>query len=154
MVLGLLVVYARADAAPEHHRLWGVRGPGLPDGCGRRLLGRQAPAPLRAGPAHSRGDALVAISYVGLSFTRSAVLAVFVLGLQEVGSAVANVGSVTARQRIIPRNLYGRVSSVHRLMVAGSAPLGALLGGAIASWDGVPVAMFAAASWPWFRWLS
>ena len=84
------------------------------------------------------------LSYIGLSFTRQAVVAVFVFGLQEIGIAVANVGSVTTRQRLIPRNLFGRVGSVHRLMVAGAAPLGALLGGFIASVSDVPTAMLVA----------
>jgi predicted MFS family arabinose efflux permease len=91
------------------------------------------------------GGALAAtLSYIGLSFTRSAILAVFVFGLQEVGVAVANVSSVTTRQRLIPRKLFGRVGSVHRLIVGAAAPLGAVLGGAIASiWD-VPAAMLTA----------
>lgn len=144
MVLGLLVVYAerRLHLSSTGYgvfvalaSLMGVAG-AFSGGALQRRFG--------AARVIIGGSALVAISYVGLAATRTAVLAVFVLGLQEVGSAVVNVGSLTARQRIIPRNLYGRVNSVHRLMVAGSAPLGALLGGAIASWDGVPMAMFAA----------
>ena len=75
------------------------------------------------------GSAAAALSYIGLSFTRSAVLAVFVLGLQDFGVAVANVASVTARQRLVPRSLLGRVSSVHRLAVLGAAPFGAVVGG-------------------------
>ncbi|MGH9107634.1 MAG: MFS transporter [Acidimicrobiales bacterium] len=82
------------------------------------------------------GCAFVAISYVGLSFMREAVLAALVFGVQEFGTAMVNVGSVTTRQRLVPRNLYGRVASVHRLMVAGAAPLGAVLGGAVASLTG------------------
>jgi hypothetical protein len=90
------------------------------------------------------GTAAATISYVGLSFTRSAVLAVFVLGLQDFGVAVANVASVTARQRIVPRNLLGRVSSVHRLAVLGAAPFGAVVGGLVASATNAPDAMLAA----------
>jgi MFS family permease len=90
------------------------------------------------------GAALVGVSYLGLAFTRIAVVAVFVFGLQEFGAAVASVGSVTARQRIIPRRLYGRIGSVHRLAVSAAAPLGALLAGVIASAAGVRDAVFAA----------
>jgi MFS family permease len=90
------------------------------------------------------GAVLVTCSYLGLAVTHVAALAVFVFGLQEVGVAVANVGSVTTRQELIPRELYGRVGSVHRLVVSGSAPLGAVLGGAIASVSSVQVTMFAA----------
>ncbi|MGD0810205.1 MAG: MFS transporter [Acidimicrobiales bacterium] len=90
------------------------------------------------------GAAAAALSYIGLSFTRSAVLAVFVLGLQDFGVAVANVASVTARQRLVPRSLLGRVSSVHRLAVLGAAPFGAVVGGFIASVSNAPDAMLAA----------
>jgi MFS family permease len=90
------------------------------------------------------GAAAAALSYIGLSFTRSAVVAVFVLGLQDFGVAVANVASVTARQRLVPRNLLGRVSSVHRLAVLGAAPFGAVVGGVVASVSNAPDAMLAA----------
>ncbi len=90
------------------------------------------------------GIAAAALSYIGLSFTRSAVLAVFVLGLQDFGVAVANVASVTARQRLVPRNLLGRVSSVHRLVVLGAAPFGAVVGGLVASVANAPDAMLVA----------
>ena len=90
------------------------------------------------------GAVAASLSYVGLSFTRSAVLAVFVLGLQDFGVAVANVASVTARQRLVPRSLLGRVSSVHRLAVTGAAPFGAVVGGFVASVFNAPDAMLAA----------
>ncbi|HXR21141.1 MAG TPA: MFS transporter, partial [Acidimicrobiales bacterium] len=90
------------------------------------------------------GSVAASLSYVGLSFTRSAVLAVFVLGLQDFGVAVANVASVTARQRLVPRSLLGRVSSVHRLAVTGAAPFGAVVGGFVASVLDAPDAMLAA----------
>lgn len=90
------------------------------------------------------GAFLVSVSFIGLAFTRQAVVAVFVLGLQEVGTAVLNVASVTTRQRLIPRPLFGRVGSVYRLMVAVTAPLGALMAGVVASLWGVKVAFLAA----------
>jgi MFS-type transporter involved in bile tolerance (Atg22 family) len=90
------------------------------------------------------GAVAATVSYIGLSFTRSVVLAVFVLGLQDFGVAVANVASVTARQRLVPRALLGRVSSVHRLAVTGAAPFGAVVGGLIASLSNAPDAMLAA----------
>jgi MFS family permease len=90
------------------------------------------------------GVALATISYLGLAFTRSAVLGVFVLGLQEFGIAVANVASMTARQNIVPHGLLGRVNSVHRLAIGTAAPVGALLGGFITSVSSAPVTMFVA----------
>ncbi len=106
---------------------------------GGRLQRRFGPGRLIVG-----GAALATLSYIGLSFTRSAVLAVFVFGLQEIGVAVSNVGSVTTRQRLIPRKLFGRVGGVHRLAVSVAAPAGAVLGGLIASIYNVPAAMLTA----------
>jgi MFS family permease len=90
------------------------------------------------------GFSLSIASYIGLAFTHSAVLAVFVFGLQEVGTVAANVGSVTARQHLIPRQFYGRVGSVHRLAVLSASVVGALLGGFIASASSVGATMLTA----------
>jgi MFS family permease len=90
------------------------------------------------------GLTLAVISYIGLAFTHSVVLAVFVFGLQEIGTVAANVGSVTARQHIIPRHLYGRVGSVHRLAVLSASVAGALTGGLVASASSVQAVMLTA----------
>jgi MFS family permease len=90
------------------------------------------------------GLTLAAVSYIGLAFTHSVVPAVFVFGLQEIGTVAANVGSVTARQHIIPRRLYGRVGSVHRLAVLSASVVGALLGGFITSASSVEATMLVA----------
>jgi MFS family permease len=90
------------------------------------------------------GLTLAVISYIGLAFTHSVVLAIFVFGLQEIGTVAINVGSVTARQRIIPRHLYGRVGGVHRLAVLSASALGALLGGLVASASSVQATMLSA----------
>jgi MFS family permease len=58
---------------------------------------------------------------------------------------VWNVVNVSMRQRIIPEDLMGRVSSSMRLVSWGSMPLGALLGGALAEVVGLP-GMFAVAA--------
>jgi hypothetical protein len=144
MVIGVLVVYGTRTLhlSPTRYGLFlavaslvGVVGAFSAGALQRRFGG---------GRLIVWGSAAAAISYVGLSFTRSAVLAVFVLGLQDFGVAVANVASVTARQRLVPRNLLGRVSSVHRLAVLGAAPFGAVVGGLVASASNAPDAMLAA----------
>jgi MFS family permease len=144
MVFGLLVVYGKRTLHLSNTgygvflaaaSLVGVIGAF----SGGRLQRRFGPARLIVG-----GAVLCTLSYLGLSFTRSAVLAVVVFGLQEVGVAVSNVGSVTTRQRLIPRNLFGRVAGIHRLAVGLAAPLGAVRGGVIASAYNVPAAMLAA----------
>lgn len=56
-----------------------------------------------------------------------------------------NVVSVTLRQSLTPDELRGRVSSVSRMFAWGSQPLGALLGGAVASVFGLRAPFFVAA---------
>jgi predicted MFS family arabinose efflux permease len=79
------------------------------------------------------GMVCVGVSYLGLSFTRSAPLAVFVLGLQELGMTLANVGFVTVRQRLVPKHVLGRVLGAYRLITACAIPLGAALASVVAS---------------------
>jgi MFS family permease len=50
---------------------------------------------------------------------------------------VYNIVQVSYRQAICPPRLQGRMNSVMRFMVWGTIPLGALLGGALATWIGL-----------------
>ena len=54
----------------------------------------------------------------------------FLLGLTSV---LVNVVAVSSRQRIVPGALLGRVNASFRLLVMGAMPLGAAVGGVIAS---------------------
>jgi len=49
------------------------------------------------------------------------------------GAVLVNVVSVSSRQRIVPTALLGRVNAAFRAVALGSMPLGALLGGILAS---------------------
>jgi predicted MFS family arabinose efflux permease len=62
------------------------------------------------------------------------VLAILVLGFSGV---VYNIVQVSYRQAICPPRLQGRMNSVMRFIVWGTIPLGALLGGALASTIGL-----------------
>ncbi len=59
-------------------------------------------------------------------------IAVFAFLLGAASLAV-NVVSVTSRQRVVPRRLLGRVNAAFRLLATGAMPVGAALGGVIAS---------------------
>ena len=61
-------------------------------------------------------------------------------------STVWNVITVSMRQTIIPDRLLGRVNSVYRLFGWGSMPLGAALGGFLASVFGLRAPYFVAAA--------
>ena len=140
MVLGIMVVYGTRTLhlSSTGYGLYFASASLL--GVLTGFWAHQVTHRLGAGKAIVWGFGLLVASYVGLGFTKSVVLAVFAFGLQDVGTVIANVGAITARQRLIPTHLYGRVVSIHRLAVAGSMPLGALLGGVIAGVAGTSVA--------------
>ncbi|MEV8456025.1 MFS transporter [Streptomyces sp. NPDC052095] len=53
------------------------------------------------------------------------------------GAIVYNTAQVTYRQQICPPHLLGRMNAAVRWIVWGTLPLGALLGGAFATWYGL-----------------
>lgn len=69
-------------------------------------------------------------------------IGLFVAGAVSIGW---NIITVSIRQRIVPDQLLGRVNSGYRLVAWGTMPLGAALGGLIASAYSVPAALFASA---------
>jgi MFS family permease len=54
--------------------------------------------------------------------------------ISSLGIPIYNITQVSFRQAITPERLQGRMNSVMRFIVWGVMPLGALLGGALASW--------------------
>jgi hypothetical protein len=62
---------------------------------------------------------------LALGLTRGLALAIVLLGLIGAGYAGASVQGNALRQRLVPGHLLGRVSSVHRTVAVGAAPLGA-----------------------------
>jgi len=60
-----------------------------------------------------------------------------VLAASGVTVVLGNVVMVSLRQRVTPNRLLGRVNSAYRLVAWGTMPLGALLGGLVASWWGI-----------------
>src|SRR4051794_39829822 len=53
-------------------------------------------------------------------------------------SVMWNVVTVSLRQRIVPDALLGRINASYRLLAWGSQPIGALAGGLIGQWVGLP----------------
>ncbi|WP_043639045.1 MFS transporter [Nonomuraea candida] len=58
--------------------------------------------------------------------------------------AAGNVLVISARQRLIPVELLGRVNSAYRLIGMGGMPLGAALGGVVAEFAGLTAALVGA----------
>ena len=67
------------------------------------------------------------------------------MGISALGIPIYNITQVSFRQAITPERLQGRMNSVMRFVVWGVIPLGALLGGALASWFGLRFAIWVGA---------
>ena len=65
--------------------------------------------------------------------------------ISGMGIPIYNITQVSFRQAITPERLQGRMNSVMRFIVWGVMPLGALLGGALASWFGLRTAIWVGA---------
>jgi MFS family permease len=57
--------------------------------------------------------------------------------LTSIGVVVYNITQVSFRQGLCPERLLGRMNATIRFLVWGTMPLGALLGGGLASWIGL-----------------
>jgi hypothetical protein len=60
------------------------------------------------------------------------------LALQSIAGGMWRVISLSLRQELIPREVFGRVQGVYRLLATGAAPLGALAAGVVARTAGLP----------------
>ena len=65
--------------------------------------------------------------------------------ISSIGIPIYNITQVSFRQAVTPERLQGRMNSVMRFVVWGVMPLGALLGGALASWVGLRFAIWVGA---------
>jgi len=72
--------------------------------------------------------AWLAIAWVG----RNAITLVALFTLFSIATSLWSVVALSARQRLIPDELLGRVTSASRMLTFGAMPLGALAGGYIA----------------------
>jgi len=141
MVFGLLVIYGRhvLGLSSSGYGLFLAGAAVL--GVAGLYFGGNVHARLGSSGVVVAGSAACAVAFLGMSAAKAAVLGALAFGLQEFGTAIANVGSVTTRQQLIPREMFGRVGSVHRLIVVSAGPAGALLGGAVAEATGVRMAL-------------
>jgi predicted MFS family arabinose efflux permease len=137
-VYALLVVYARRELhlGPGGYGLFFAVASGL--AVTGAFFGGVVVRRFGAGAVLLAAGVVTGADFVGLALSRSVVPATVVLGAGFMMVSVANVASVTTRQRLVPPHLYSRAASVHRLFVNGAAPIGALAGGLVASAYGVP----------------
>jgi MFS family permease len=112
----------------------------LPGPAARRFgLGR---AILVGAAAVAPGGVLIALA--GGSPLRAAVMVGAGFFIEGLAGSVYDVNQYSLRQAITPLRLQGRVAAVLRVLIRGTVPLGALLGGALASAIGLRGTMWVA----------
>jgi predicted MFS family arabinose efflux permease len=110
---------------------------------GSLIAARVVPA-IGGGPVTWLAALVPAASYAALGLTTSVVLVEILLFLSAVATALNQIVVSTLRQASVPDELLGRVTAAYRLIVLGVVPVGALLGGALARWQGTETTFVAA----------
>lgn len=77
--------------------------------------------------------ALGGLMFAALAFVRDPIVAAVLFAVSAWSVLLWNVLSMSLRQQLIPEALFGRVQGAWRMVVYGAMPLGALLGGLVAS---------------------
>jgi MFS family permease len=72
-------------------------------------------------------------------------MAALLLSFEGLAAVLWNIVTVSLRQQLIPAELFGRVNSVYRFLGLGAMPIGALIGGLVASVLGLRAPWFVAA---------
>jgi len=141
MVLGVLVIYAQQVlhlSKGAYGVFLGVAAIGSV--LGGALAGR---ADRQVGTtAMLLGSGLAAAgAYVLLATTHSAAVAAAALAVESGAVAWGNVASLSLRQQVVPRELLGRTGNAYRMLVWAALPLGALVGGTVATMWRTPAAL-------------
>ncbi|MFT4040407.1 MAG: MFS transporter [Thermomicrobiales bacterium] len=109
------------------------------------LLADRVGARFGSGPAIWGGWLGEGAALLLLPFATPATAIPLLVAAQTLGGlagTIANVNQWSLRQTLTPDHLQGRVTASHRFLVYGAFPLGALLGGVLASAIGLRPALF------------
>jgi MFS family permease len=88
---------------------------------------------LSAGPTIVSAGVLSGVALLVIGMTKTAAVAVTASAIEALAVGVGLVASVALRQRLVPLELAGRVSSAMRSGIVGAAAIGALVGGGLVS---------------------
>jgi MFS family permease len=93
----------------------------------------------RIGPWRSllAAGAVVAVSQAGLGLTSNVIVSAVMLLANGAALALFEMTTVTMRQRQVPPELLGRITSLNGTVEGGAIALGALVGGALAAVGGI-----------------
>jgi MFS family permease len=87
----------------------------------------------------------MAATQIGLGLTADVFIAAAMLCASSAAFALFNMTAVTMRQRLIPAELLGRVSSLYSTVGRGAEAVGAIAGGALAAAAGIRAPMLVGA---------
>ncbi|GIG55706.1 hypothetical protein Lfu02_00780 [Longispora fulva] len=93
-----------------------------------KIIGRRTPRQI-----YAAAYALQAACWALVVATANPWVTAAALALLSVGSGVTTINSASIRQRLTPDTMLGRITAATRLLGIGSAAIGALLGGTIAT---------------------
>jgi MFS family permease len=110
------------------------------------LVAERVAGLLGAGTTLRAGLLVEIVTHLVLASTTSAWTAGAILALFGFHAVVWGTVSASLRQELVPENLMGRVNSFYLLFDAGSASIGALLGGLIAGGFGLTAPFWLAAA--------
>ncbi|MFC3449407.1 MFS transporter [Amycolatopsis speibonae] len=88
------------------------------------------------------GTACSGVAFTGMGLTNSPVAGAALFGLFAAAVVAVNIVLGTARHKLVPGELLGRVLGVWRTVVWGAIPIGALLGGVLTHTLGSPARTF------------
>jgi predicted MFS family arabinose efflux permease len=110
---------------------------------GIAIGGLGPPITRRLGPWRSLLTAglVMAASQAVLGLTANVITAAAMLAASSAAWVLFDMTAVTMRQRQVPDNLLGRITSLHRTVFQGSEALGALGGGLVAAAAGIRATM-------------
>jgi MFS family permease len=140
-IFAVLLVYARRELGLSPLAIGvafvlGNLGPLLAAFTANRISNRFGIGPTIIGTAILGGPMFLLIPFAPHGNAAIVVLAAaFVVG--GFMGVIYNVAQVSLRQAITPERMQGRMNSVMRFIVWGVIPLGALVGGALATWIGL-----------------
>lgn len=150
MMDALYVLYLVRTLHLEPGAIGAIMGVGGIGALGGALLAGPAARRFGIGRAVIWAQVLTGISRLCIPLAagpRPVVIAVLMIGelLLGVARPIFNINQVSLRLRITPDHLHGRVNATMRFLMWSVTPVGALLGGALASVIGIRETLFIAA---------
>lgn len=144
-VRALYILFATRDLGLDALQIGAIMAVGGLAAVPGGLLAQRVAGRLGLGTAIWGGWLLQNAALLALPLATPATAMPLLIAAQALGGSagtIANVNQWSLRQAVTPDHLQGRVTATHRFLVYGAFPLGAVLGGALASVIGMREALW------------